>query len=79
MSQRIQYTDEPLGKTSISANFLPSSEELGLANERTKCTISLNTESIAFFKETPKMHRAQYQKMIRQGLDDHVVHQKRRQ
>ncbi len=79
MSQRIQYTDEPLGKTSISANFLPSSEELGLANERTKCTISLNTESIAFFKEAPRRHRAQNQKMIRQGLDEFVVHQKRRQ
>ena len=79
MSQRIQYTDEPLGKTSIPANFLPSPEELGLANERKKRTISLNTESVAFFKEAPRRHRAQNQKMIRQGLDEFVVHQKRRQ
>ena len=79
MSQRIQYTDEPLGKTSISASFLPSPEKPGLANERTKCTMSLNTESVAFFKGAPRMHRAPYRKMIRQGLDEFVVHQKRGQ
>jgi len=39
---------------------------LGLKNEQTKVTISLSSESVAFFKEAAKKHPTQYQKMIRQ-------------
>ena len=72
MSKTIQYSDEPIGKLKIIADFLPSPEELSLKNENTKVTISLSSESVA------KEHHMQYQKIIRQLLDEYVAHQKRR-
>ena len=53
-----------------------SSIELALKNEQTKVTISLSSESVAFFKEAAKKHHTQYQRMIRQLLDDYVAQQK---
>ena len=76
MSKRIRYSDEPLGKIKLVPDFLPSPEELALKSERTKVTISLSSESVAFFKEAAKKHHTQYQRMIRQLLDDYVAQQK---
>ena len=56
--------------------FLPSPEELALKNEQTKVTIALSSESVSFFKEAAKRHHTQYQKMIRQLLDEYVAQQK---
>ncbi|MBL1294558.1 MAG: hypothetical protein COB61_011910 [Thiotrichales bacterium] len=36
--------------------------------------MSLSAESVAYFKDTAKKHHMQYQKMIRQLLDDYVAH-----
>ncbi len=58
------------------SDFLPSPEELALRQKNTKITISLSSESIAYFKETAKKHHMQYQKIIRQLLDEYVAHQK---
>ncbi len=76
MSKQIQYTDGPIGKIKLVADFLPSPEELKLKNENTKVTISLSSESVAFFKEAAKANHMQYQKMIRQLLDEYVAIQK---
>ena len=76
MSKPIQYHDEPLGDLKVVPDFLPSPEELALKQKNTKVTISLSSESIAYFKETAKKHHMQYQKMIRQLLDEYVAHQK---
>lgn len=76
MSKQIQYTKEPIGKIKLVADFLPSPEELKLKNENTKVTISLSSESVAFFKEAAKANHMQYQKMIRQLLDEYVTLQK---
>ena len=76
MSKRIQYRDEPIGEIERVPDFLPSPEELALKNEQTKVTISLSSESVAFFKEAAKKHHTQYQKMIRQLLDEYVARQK---
>ena len=78
MSKQIQYSDEPIGDFKIVADFLPSPEELSLRNENTKVTISLSSESVAYFKNVAKKHHMQYQKIIRQLLDEYVEHQKRR-
>ena len=78
MSKPIQYSDEPIGKLKIVADFLPTPEELALRNENTKVTISLSTESVAYFKGIAKKHHMQYQKIIRQLLDEYVAEQKRR-
>lgn len=78
MSKTIQYSEEPIGDFKIVADFLPSPEELSLKNENTKVTISLSSESVAYFKSIAKTHHMQYQKIIRQLLDEYVAHQKRR-
>lgn len=76
MSKQIQYTNEPIGDIKLVADFLPSPKELKFKNEQTKVTISLSSESVAFFKEAAKANHMQYQKMIRQLLDEYVAHQK---
>ena len=78
MSKQIQYSNELLGKLRIVPDFLPSPEELAVKNKSTKITITLSAESVAYFKETAKKNQMQYQKMIRQLLDEYVAHQKER-
>ena len=76
MNKQIRYTDEPIGDIKLVADFLPSPEELKLKSENTKVTILLSSESVAYFKEVAKVNHIQYQKMIRQLLDEYVAHQK---
>ena len=57
-------------------DFLPSPEELAIKKKNTKVTISLSSESVAYFKEVAKNHHMQYQKIIRELLDEYVKHQK---
>ena len=78
MKNRIKYTDEHIGKVRVMADFLPSPEQLALKSQNTKVTISLSSESVAFFKEEAEKHHMQYQKMIRQLLDEYVSHHKSR-
>jgi len=76
MNKQIHYSEEPIGEIKLVADFLPSPEELALKTKNTKVTISLSSESVAYFKKAAKKHHMQYQKMIRQLLDDYVEHQK---
>ena len=76
MSKQIQYTDEPLGEMKLAPDFLPMPEELVLKSRQTKVTISLSTDSVAYFKETAEKYHMQYQKMICQLLDQYVAQQK---
>lgn len=76
MSKPIRYSDGPIGDVRLIPDFLPSPEELALRGEQTKVTISLSSESVAYFKEAAKKHHMQYQKMIRQLLDEYVARQK---
>lgn len=76
MNRQIRYTDEPVGEFRQVVDFLPAPEELKLKSETTKITISLSAESLAYFKEVAKANQMQYQKIIRQLLDDYVAHRK---
>lgn len=76
MSKQIQYSDEPIGEIRLVPDFLPSPKELALKNEQTKVTIHLSSETVAYFKAAADKHHMQYQKMIRQLLDEYVAHQK---
>ena len=76
MNKQIKYSNEDIGDYRLIPDFLPSPSELALKNRNTKVTISLSTESITYFKETAKKHHMQYQKMIRQLLDEYVKKQK---
>lgn len=76
MSKVIKYSNEPIGDIKLVPDFLPSPEELALRSKNTKVTILLSSESVAYFKDVAKQHHMQYQKMIRQLLDEYVQHQK---
>ena len=76
MNKTIKYSNEPIGDIKLVPDFLPSPKELALKNKNTKVTISLSSESVAYFKDAAKKHHMQYQKMIRQLLDEYVEHQK---
>ena len=75
MKKKIKYTDEPMGKVKVVADFLPSPEELALKDETVKVTISLSKTSVDFFKKEAKKYNTQYQKMIRRLLDEYTAHQ----
>ncbi|MBL4630481.1 MAG: CopG family transcriptional regulator [Paraglaciecola sp.] len=77
MKNQIQYTDEPMSEIKLVADFLPSPSELKLKNKNTKITISLSTESVEYFKTVAEKNHMQYQKIIRQLLDEYVAHQKK--
>ena len=72
MSAKIKYTDEPLGKTQVVTDFLPSPGELAFREEGVKVTLALSKKSIEFFKSEATKHHTQYQRMIRRLLDADV-------
>ena len=76
MKTKIKYTDEPLGDVRVVNDFLPSPEELALKDETVKITISLTRRSVDFFKKEAELHNTQYQRMIRNLLDEYVAHQR---
>ena len=75
MKEKINYTDEPMGKVRVISDFLPSPEELALKDETVKVTIALSKTSVEFFKKEAKRYNTQYQKMIRRLLDEYTAHQ----
>jgi len=76
MSKQIQYNDTSIGDFKVVTDFLPSPKDLKLKNDSTKITISLSSDSVAYFKDEARKNHMQYQKMIRQLLDEYVSHQK---
>lgn len=72
MNAKIKYTDEPLGKTQVVTDFLPSPSELAFRDEGVKVTLALSKKSIEFFKSEASKHHTQYQRMIRRLLDSYV-------
>lgn len=77
MSKHIRYTDEPIGEVRLVADSVPSPEELALKSRQTNVTVYLSAETLAYFKAAADKHHTQYQKLIRQLLDEYVAHQKR--
>jgi len=73
-TKKIKYTDEPLGELKVVEDFLPAPENLVFKEENVKVTITLSKSSIEFFKKAAKKHHTQYQKMIRNLLDQYTAH-----
>ena len=72
MRAKIKYTDEPLGRTQVVPDFLPSPAELAFREEGVKVTLALSKKSLEFFKSEAAKHQTQYQRMIRRLLDAYV-------
>jgi len=56
----------------IIKDFLPPPEKLIRKEPKIKITITLNSESVAFFKEHAKRNNVKYQTMINEVLDKYV-------
>ena len=69
MSEKIRYTDEPLGDLEVVPDSLPRPEDLAFRDEGVKVTIALSKRSVEFFKREAAKHNTQYQRMIRRLLD----------
>lgn len=78
MSERIRYTDEPLGDPKVVPDFLPSPEDLVFRDEGVKVTIALSKRSVEFFKSEAQKYNTQYQRMIRRLLDAYAEHHAQR-
>lgn len=78
MSERIKYTDEPLGDLRVVPDFLPRPQDLVYRDEGVKVTISLSKRSVDFFKDAARKHNTQYQRMIRRLLDAYADHHSKR-
>ena len=77
MSDKIKYTDEPIGEVKVVPDFLPSPDDLAFRDDTVKVTIALSRASVEFFKREAKKRDTQYQKMIRRLLDAYsAMHQR---
>lgn len=74
MKKKIKYSNEKIGKVEIVDDFLPSPEELVFKEDTIKVTLNLSKSSIDFFKDLAKKHGSQYQKVIRNLLDNYTSH-----
>jgi hypothetical protein len=72
MSEKIRYTNEPIGAVEIVGDFLPSPAALAFREDGVKVTIALSRKSVDFFKSEAARHHTQYQRMIRRLLDSYV-------
>src|SRR5258708_33977167 len=77
MSEKIRYTDEPLGNPRVVPDFLPRPEDLVFRDEGVKVTIALSKRSVDFFKTEARRHNTQYQRMIRRLLAPKPKHHSR--
>ncbi len=84
MAKKTTYTEGPVGKANLKdlvrvPDFLPAPEEIARRMDKTKITITLTADSIAFFKEQAEAHDLQYQLLIRHILDEYVTHHRQKE
>ena len=60
---------EAIEKGKKVKDFLPKPEDLVLKEDMVKVTLSLNKNSVLFFKKKAKQNKVPYQKMIRRVVD----------
>ena len=74
MKKKIKYSDGEIGKVEVVKDFLPKPEELVFKEETVKVTLNLSKSSVDFFKKLARRHGSQYQKVIRNLLDNYTSH-----
>jgi len=65
---------EPIGRVKIVEDFLPPPERLLVKPKPVKITITLNQDSVDFFKEIAHKEHVSYQQLIRALLDQYASH-----
>lgn len=61
-------SDEPRGSLRRVVDFLPAPDELLPKEETVKITISVDTDTIDFFKQSARENGTKYQRMMREVL-----------
>ncbi|MDO8638280.1 MAG: CopG family transcriptional regulator [Candidatus Daviesbacteria bacterium] len=74
MKNKMQYSNEPI-EAHVISDFLPRPEDLILNEKKTRVTLTLTENSLDFFKNAAKKHKASYQGMIRRLVDYYVANQ----
>ncbi|MBU0560929.1 MAG: CopG family transcriptional regulator [Bacteroidetes bacterium] len=74
MKKKTNYSNEKIGELEIVKDFLPKPEELVFKEDTVKVTLNLSKSSIDFFKEIARKHGSQYQRVIRNLLDNYTSH-----
>ena len=74
--KRKKLSADPIGRVKIIEDFLPRPEKLLLKPKPVKITITLNQDSIDFFKEIAHKEHVPYQRLIRALLDQYASHYK---
>lgn len=70
----MKYKNEPIEARVIN-DFLPRPENLILNEKKKRVTLTLTQNSLDFFKNAAKRHKASYQGMIRRLIDYYVANQ----
>ncbi|EKD72554.1 MAG: hypothetical protein ACD_45C00643G0003 [uncultured bacterium] len=65
---------KPIGRVKIVEDFLPPPEGLLVKPKPVKITITLNQDSVDFFKEIAHKEHVSYQQLIRALLDQYASH-----
>ena len=74
MKKKIKYSDDKIGEVEVVKDFLPKPEELVFKENTVKVTLNLSKSSVEFFKGIARKHGSQYQKVIRNLLDNYTSH-----
>jgi predicted DNA binding CopG/RHH family protein len=70
-------SDEPVGVLKRVADFLPAPSKLIPKEHLTKITLTVDDETVHFFKATAKSLGTKYQKMMREVLKTYAGHFKK--
>jgi len=70
-------SDEPVGSLTRVADFLPSPAQLIPKEHLKKITLTVDDETVNFFKATAKNLGTKYQKMMREVLKNYAGHFKK--
>ena len=74
MKKKIRYkenpwADDPIGDIHVITDFLPSPKQLAAREKTTEITLSVNAESLKYFKQQAKKYEVPYQLLISRLLD----------
>lgn len=77
MKKKMEY-DLPVGKLTQVADFLPPPNELFPKEESIKITLSVDSNTLRFFKSAAKDTGTKYQRMMRAVLNGYANRYKKR-
>ncbi len=72
MKKKTKFGDEPIGKLTRVDDFLPPPNELISSGKMVKITITLDEDTLIFFKNEAEKLDAKYQRMMREVLSKYA-------